>query len=57
MTTDRTCPRCRKQFTADISILSGPLGDYRWAQIVCNQCIADLSEEKEKKTRRQNLPD
>jgi hypothetical protein len=55
MTTDRTCPRCKAQFTAEISILSGPLGNFRWAQIACNQCIADLSKEKEKKTDKKDL--
>jgi hypothetical protein len=55
MTTDRTCPRCKTQFTADVLILSGPLGDFRWAQIVCDQCITELSKEKEKKTTKKDL--
>jgi hypothetical protein len=55
MTTDRTCPRCKTQFTAEISILSGPLGDFRWAQIACNQCITELNKEKEKKTDKKDL--
>jgi hypothetical protein len=55
MTTDRTCPRCKTQFTADVLILSGPLGNFRWAQIVCDQCITDSSKEKEKKTDKKDL--
>jgi hypothetical protein len=55
MTTDRTCLRCKAQFIADVSILSGQLGDFRWAQILCDQCIKGLSKEKEKKTAKKDL--
>jgi hypothetical protein len=54
-TIERTCPRCKQRFTAEISILSGPLGNFRWAQVACDQCHAELRKEKEKKTDKKGL--